>query len=96
MQVMLTVSPGTAGINEINLYFFDAAGAWLTVETIEVRLKYLDHGELTISKVVPPLHPGHAFTTSDAIRHAGRWQIDVAFKHADLREDRVAFEVLVR
>ncbi|HLF76016.1 MAG TPA: hypothetical protein VJB57_00865 [Dehalococcoidia bacterium] len=80
MQVTLTVSPGRAGINEINLYFFDAEGTWLTVDKVELRLKYLDHGDTTIAKVVPPLHPGHAFITSDAVRHAGRWQIEVAFQ----------------
>jgi len=95
LQVTLLVSPGRAGYNEISLYFFDPAGVWITVESVEIRITFLDVKSGTAVETVSPLHPGHAFIAGDYLRHGGRWQIEAAFKGPGLDDARVTFQVTV-
>jgi hypothetical protein len=96
MDVTLDVSPGRAGDNEISLYFFDSAGAWQSVQSVEVRLTFLDFTAGSIVEQAILLHPGHAFITGNHLRHAGRWQVDAAFKRSGLDDAVGAFQMTVR
>ena len=96
LQVTLLVSPNRAGYNEISLYFFDPAGLWITVQTVAIRITFLDVKSSTIVETVSPLHPGHAFMTGDHLRHGGRWQIEAAFQGPGLDGAMTTFELAVR
>ncbi|HLF76620.1 MAG TPA: hypothetical protein VJB57_03945 [Dehalococcoidia bacterium] len=91
----LDVSPGRAGDNEISLYFFDPAGAWLSVTSVEVRLTYVDTRAGTMVVQAIMLHPGHAFIAGNHLRHAGRWQVAAVFKTC-LDDTVGAFQLTVR
>jgi hypothetical protein len=93
---MLLVSPGRAGYNEINLYFFDPAGVWITVQAVEIRVTFLDVKSTTAVETVSPLHPGHAFISGDYLRHSGRWQVSAEFTGPGLQDTLAAFDVMLR
>ena len=95
LQVTLLVSPGRAGYNEISLYFFDPSGVWITVQTVEIRITFLDVKSGTIVETVSPLHPGHAFISGDHLRHGGRWRIEAAFMGPGLEGAGSTFVVLI-
>ncbi len=95
LQVTLLVSPGHAGYNEISLYFFDPAGVWIGVQTVEIRMTFLDVSAGTAVEAVSPLHPGHAFIAGDYLRHGGRWRIEAVFKGPSLDHEQATFQLAV-
>jgi hypothetical protein len=95
MEVTLIVSPGRAGYNEVNFYFFDAEGAWILVESAEVRFTFLDFNAGSQSLVAAPLHPGHVLIQGSQMRHAGQWRIDARFTGPQTEGRSVSFQVLI-
>jgi hypothetical protein len=95
MDVTLVVLPGRAGFNEVNFYFFDAAGSWILVETAEVRFTFLDFAAGPVVEQAAPLHPGHVVIQGAQMRHAGRWRIEARFSGAEVEGATVSFQVQV-
>lgn len=95
MDVTFFVTPGRAGYNEVNLYFFDTGGVWTTVESTEVRFTFLDFDVGSSTEQTTPLHPGHVLVQGAHLRHAGRWRIDAGFRGPQGEVGSVSFQVLV-
>jgi hypothetical protein len=95
MDVTLVVIPGRAGYNEVNLYFFDANDLWTGVESVGVRLVYVDFGGVTFSERAAPLHPGHVVVGGSQMQHSGHWRIEGEFSGPGLSGLTVAFDVLI-
>jgi hypothetical protein len=95
LQVTLFISPARAGQNEISFYFIDPDGLWITVQSVEIRVTFLDVESAPVVETVSPLHPGHAFISGDHLRHGGRWQIEAAFEGPGLDAASVSFVVLI-
>jgi hypothetical protein len=95
MDVTLIVSPGRAGYNEVNLYYFDSAGLWASVDSVEVRFTYLDFSSGTVVERTPPLHAGHVLLQGAQLRHPGRWRIEALFTGPQVQDALVSFQVLV-
>jgi hypothetical protein len=95
MDVTLVVLPGRAGFNDVNFYFFDAAGTWILVESAEVSFTFLDFAAGPVVEHAAPLHPGHVVVQGAHMRHAGRWRIDARFTSPGLDAASVSFQVLV-
>jgi len=84
MELTLIVTPGSAGLNDIELFFFDVDGDWASVTRVEFRILLQGSPAPALAVAVEPLHPGHAYLSSAAMRHAGIWQADVRLEGTDV------------
>ena len=95
MELTLIVAPGVAGPNDLDLFFFDAAGAWASVTAVEFRVQLLGSPSPPMVFSVDPLHPGHAFVADSPLRHAGVWRVEVRLDSTEVPGIIAGFEFLL-
>ena len=95
LEITLVVSPGTAGDNDISLFFFDKDDAVDLFVDVQLSLKYLDFESRSVVVEATMAHSGHAFISGRHLAHSGRWQIEAVLRRSDSRETRASFEVQV-
>jgi len=94
-EVVLQISPGTAGLNHYDVYLEDFSRDDPQVRAVDLSFRYLDFPAAPITASGRPVHPDHFALDGDELPHAGRWSIEVTVKR-DRQSDIVApFRVFV-
>ncbi|HLF77338.1 MAG TPA: hypothetical protein VJB57_07565 [Dehalococcoidia bacterium] len=88
LVVMMTLTPGRAGYNELNVMYFDTDGGEGLGGATFV-LSYLDFGDIRLEQPATEGHSGHAVLSGEHFRHAGRWRV-AAQIHREGAQDTVA------
>ena len=72
---MMTLTPGRAGYNELNVMYFDVNGGEGELGGIMFAFSYLDYGNIHFEHPPTERHTGHAVLTGEHFRHAGHWRL---------------------
>src|SRR5437762_1385276 len=76
-EVVVQMSPGTAGTNHCDIYLEDFGRVDPRVGAVELSFQYLDFHSSVIKARAVPVHPDHFMLDGDYLRHPGRWSIEV-------------------
>ena len=90
--VMMTLSPGRAGDNELTIMYLDADGDERSTEDVRVRLSYLDYGDQSLAWPPTESHPGH-IRLLGSVPHEGNWRIEVEIWRSGMGATQASFEV---
>ena len=96
LEITLVVSPGTAGENDISLFFFDREDELAVFERVQIFLTYLQHDAGVRSYDASVAHPGHAVLIGRQLSHSGRWRLEARFHKDDSTESCISFNVAMR
>jgi hypothetical protein len=94
--LMMTLTPGSAGDNELTVMYFDTDGDERAADGVRLRLSYMDYGNLSLEWAPTESHPGHVWLKGCLFPHEGNWRIEVEIQRSGLVATNASFDVRVR